>query len=224
MEKVVAASGSADPAFVAVILLLGSIIVEKFALGTEELAHADTAILTDLLHILLMVAQGTDDLFHTVTVNLVTFLVVLLIYVFGVIVAMSAIKDLVAARSTDLASPSVMRTSMAFRSNRQLPILHQVCREVIVIVLNVGVQAAGMSRDDMMVCMRRDIVVRVPEVLSGAAAAEERRKERLHGRYKDRHADDLQPSHPLQQTGFCRFKSPSTTSCKYARCATNASP
>lgn len=223
MKKVITASSSADPAFVAVILLLGGIIVEKFALGTEELAHADTAFLTDLLHILLMVAQGTDDLFHTVTVNLVTFLIVLLIYILGVIVAMSAIKDLVAARSTDLATPSVMRTSMALRSNRQLPILHQVCCEIIVIVLHIGVQAAGMSRDDVMVRMRRNIVVRVPEVLSGAAA-EERREERLHGRYKDRHADDLQPSHPLQQNGFCRFKSPSTTSCKYARCATNASP
>lgn len=121
------------------ILLLRSIVVEKLALGTEEFAHADTAVLTDLLNILLMLAQRTDDLFHTVTINLVTFLIVLLIYVLGVVVAMSAIEDLVAARRTNLASPSVMRTSVAFHSNGQLPRLDKIFGEVIVIVLYIGV-------------------------------------------------------------------------------------
>jgi len=59
-------------------------------------------------------------------------------------------------------------------------------------------------RDDVVVCMRRNIVVGIAELL---AAADERREERLHRRHKDRHADDLEPSHPPQETGLCRFVS-----------------
>lgn len=61
-----------------------------------------------------------------------------------------------------------------------------------------------MSHDDVVVRMRRNIVVGVAELL----AADERGEERLHGRDKDGHFDNL-PSNPREEAGLCRrFVSP----------------
>lgn len=81
VEEILTASGSTDPAFVTVVLLLGGIIVEEVAFGAEKLPHADTAALADLLDVLLVGAERADYAFDGVAVDLVRL---------GLVVAMPA--------------------------------------------------------------------------------------------------------------------------------------
>lgn len=79
MEKIIASTNSANPTFVAMKLPFRSIIVKELALGAKILAHTDATIFTNLLHILLVIAQGTDNLFHEAPINLVALCIILLI-------------------------------------------------------------------------------------------------------------------------------------------------
>jgi hypothetical protein len=81
MEEILTASGSTDAALVAVILLFGGVIVEEVAFGAEELPHADSAALADLLNLLLVGAECADYALDCVSVDLVRL---------GLVVAMPA--------------------------------------------------------------------------------------------------------------------------------------
>uniref|UniRef100_A0A0A9BIK3 Uncharacterized protein n=1 Tax=Arundo donax TaxID=35708 RepID=A0A0A9BIK3_ARUDO len=101
VEEVFLPSNSADAAIFAMVLLLVHVIVEEFARPAEVLPHANAAVAAHLRNRLLGVTDETDNRLNGVPVELVP--------VFrGLVMAMAAVEDVVAAGRADPAPPPVV--------------------------------------------------------------------------------------------------------------------
>lgn len=101
VEELFLPSNSADAAVFAMVLLLVNIVVQEFARPAEVLPHADAAVGAQLRDRLLGVTDETYNRFNGMSVELVP--------VFrGLVVAMAAVEDVVAAGRPDPAPPPVV--------------------------------------------------------------------------------------------------------------------
>jgi hypothetical protein len=97
VEEIVTSSNPANPARITMVLLLLCLIIKEFADWTEVFTHAYTTIFANLLHILLMTAKRAYDPLDKVSGNFMALQWKSLIYILNVIVAMSTVKDFIAA-------------------------------------------------------------------------------------------------------------------------------
>lgn len=104
VEEILFAPNSTDTTVIAMILSFLYIIVIEFAHPTEILPHIYPAVRADLRNWLLSVADHTNYPLNIVTADLVAISR-------GLVVAVAAVEDLVAAWGANLAPPSVVLAS-----------------------------------------------------------------------------------------------------------------
>jgi hypothetical protein len=130
-----------------------------------------------------MLTQRTDDPFNLMPLNLMAELSILLVDILCFIVAVPAIKNLVAARSPNFASPSVVCTPKIIDSDGQLPSFTKVLPDVVIIFFCIRIQAACVPVHDVLMRMRCNIVVTIAILLHTHQWPEMS----LHVRHQDRH-------------------------------------